>query len=115
MVTFSLGIVKNGTKAQVARRRPKKKVSSRRRRRSIIAFDMVQLDRAGAEPLHYQLYRQIRDELASGNFHPSSARLPSSRSLATDLGISRLTVNLAFAKLHSEGYLESRIGSGTFV
>jgi GntR family transcriptional regulator/MocR family aminotransferase len=76
---------------------------------------MVQLDRGGAEPLHHQLYRQIRDELASGNFHRGSTRLPSSRSLANNLGISRLTVNLAFAKLHSEGYLESRIGSGTFV
>jgi GntR family transcriptional regulator / MocR family aminotransferase len=76
---------------------------------------MVQLDRTAAEPLHQQLYRQIRDELSSGNFGSGSARLPSSRALATDLGISRLTVALAFSKLHAEGYLRSKIGSGTFV
>ena len=67
------------------------------------------------EPLHQQLYRQIRDELISGSFNDGSSRLPSSRSLAADLGISRLTVNLAFSKLHSEGYLRSKVGSGTFV
>src|SRR5882672_6934655 len=93
----------------------KKGVSNRRRRRSIIAFEMVRLDRSAAEPLHQQLYRQIRDELVSGRFGKSSSRIPSSRTLATDLGISRLTVNLAFAKLHDEGYLQSRRGSGTFV
>jgi GntR family transcriptional regulator/MocR family aminotransferase len=76
---------------------------------------MVRLDRSAAEPLHQQLYRQIRDELVSGRFGKSSSRIPSSRTLATDLGISRLTVNLAFAKLHDEGYLQSRRGSGTFV
>src|SRR5216117_3440009 len=86
-----------------------------RRRRSIIAFEMIRLDRTAAEPLHQQLYRQIRDELRSGNFSDSSARLPSSRALAADLGIARLTVNLAFSQLHAEGYLQSKAGSGTFV
>jgi GntR family transcriptional regulator / MocR family aminotransferase len=87
----------------------------KRRRRSIIAFEMVRLDRAAAEPLHEQLYRQIRDELRSGIFGDSSSRLPSSRALATDLGISRITVNLAFSKLHAEGYIRSKVRSGTFV
>ncbi len=87
----------------------------KRRRRSIISFEMIRLDRAAVEPLHQQLYRQIRDELERGSFEPSVSRLPSSRALAIDLGISRLTVNLAFAKLHDEGYLQSRKGSGTFV
>jgi GntR family transcriptional regulator / MocR family aminotransferase len=87
----------------------------KRRRRSIIAFEMIQLDRASEEPLHQQLYRQIRDELRSGSFTDGAARLPSSRALAVDLGISRLTVNLAFSKLHAEGYLRSKAKSGTFV
>jgi GntR family transcriptional regulator / MocR family aminotransferase len=87
----------------------------KRRRHSIMAFEMVRLDRAAAEPLHEQLYRQIRDELISGTFNNNSSRLPSSRVLASDLGISRFTVNLAFSRLHAEGYLQSRIGSGTFV
>ena len=80
-----------------------------------MAFEMVQLDRAADEPLHQQLYRQIRDELLSASFNHSSSRLPSSRALASDLRISRFTVNLALSRLHAEGYLQSRIGSGTFV
>src|SRR5499433_1699866 len=87
----------------------------KRRRRSIIAFEMIQLDRTSTEPLHQQLYRQIRDELKSGTFTDGAARIPSSRALAVDLGISRLTVNLAFSKLHAEGYLRSKAKSGTFV
>src|SRR6266568_3852117 len=80
-----------------------------------MAFEMIRLDRAAKEPLHEQLYRQIRDELVSATFNNNSSRLPSSRELAADLGISRFTVNVAFSRLHSEGYLHSRIGSGTFV
>src|SRR6266850_219640 len=76
---------------------------------------MIRLDRAAAEPLHQQLYRQIRDQLGSGRFIDGASRLPSSRALAADLGISRLTVNLAFSKLHAEGYLRSKAKSGTFV
>src|SRR5436190_6320766 len=87
----------------------------KRRRRSIIAFEMIRLDRTATEPLHEQLYRQIRHELKSGRFSDSSSRLPSSRALATDLGISRTTVKLALSKLHGEGYLRSKPGSGTFV
>src|SRR5215813_347406 len=74
-----------------------KSLNKKRRRHSIISFEMVRLD------------------LISGSFNGSMTRLPSSRVLAKDLGISRLTVNLALAKLQSEGYLESRHGSGTFV
>src|SRR5215510_13250469 len=87
----------------------------KRRRRSVIAFEMIRLDRTAAEPLHEQLYRQIRDELKSGRFSDGSSRLPSSRALATDLGISRSTVTLAFSKLHAEGYLRSKPASGTFI
>ena len=76
---------------------------------------MVRLDRAAAEPLHRQLYRQIRDELASGTFNNNSSRLPSSRALAADFGVSRFTVNLALSRLHAEGYLQSKVGSGTFI
>ena len=87
----------------------------KRRRHSIVAFEMVRLDRAAAEPLHQQLYRQIRDELVSGSFNNNSSRLPSSRALAVDFGVSRFTVNLALSRLHAEGYLQSKIGSGTFI
>ncbi len=95
---------------------PKRKSrSEKRRRRSIIAFEMIRLDRRATEPLHEQLYRQIRDELKSGRFSDGSSRLPSSRALATERGVSRSTVRLALSKLHAEGYLRSKRGSGTFV
>jgi len=93
----------------------KKPLNKKRRRRSIIAFEMIRLERNSVEPIHQQLYRQIRDELVSGSFNQNSSRLPSTRALAADLGIARLTVKLAFEKLHAEGYLQARTGSGTFV
>jgi GntR family transcriptional regulator / MocR family aminotransferase len=87
----------------------------KRRRRSIIAFEMIRLDRTSTEPLHLQLYRQIRDELKLASFGDGAARLPSSRTLAADLRIARWTVKLAFSKLDAEGYLASKARSGTFV
>src|SRR5436190_3857761 len=93
----------------------RKSLLNKRRRHSVIAFEMIRLDRTAAEPLHEQLYRQIRDELTSGSFTDGASRLPSSRTLAIDLGISRLTVNLAFSKLYEEGYLRSKVRSGTFI
>jgi GntR family transcriptional regulator / MocR family aminotransferase len=93
----------------------RKSLLNKRRRHSVIAFEMIRLDRTATEPLHEQLYRQIRDELRSGSFTDGASRLPSSRALAVDLGISRLTVNLAFSKLYREGYLRSKARSGTFV
>jgi len=86
-----------------------------RRRRLVMAFEMVRLDRAASEPLHQQLYRQIREELESGSFDSSASRVPSSRVLAATLGISRPTVNQAFSKLLAEGYLQVRKRSGIFV
>ena len=93
----------------------RKSLLKKRRRRSIIGFEMIRLNRSAAEPLHDQLYRQIQDELRSGGFNGDAGRIPSSRILAAELGISRLTVNLAFSKLHAEGYLRSKPRSGTFV
>ena len=93
----------------------RKSRTQKRRRSSIIAFEMIRLNRTSTEPLHEQLYRQIRDELKSGRFSEGSSRLPSSRTLATDLGISRSTARLALSKLYAEGYLRSKAGSGTFV
>src|SRR5438094_8937600 len=93
----------------------RKSVPNKRRRRSIIAFEIIRLDRSAHEPLHEQLYRQIRDELRSGNFVDGASRVPSSRALAVNLGIARLTVNVALSKLCAEGYLSSKARSGTFV
>jgi GntR family transcriptional regulator / MocR family aminotransferase len=101
---------------QIVKKISAKKLGKKQRRRhSIMAFEMIRLDRAADEPLHEQLYRQVRDELLSATVNNNSSRLPSSRELAADLGVSRFTVNVAFSRLHAEGYLQSKIGSGTFV
>jgi hypothetical protein len=66
----------------------KKLSKKQRRRQSIMAFEMIRLDRTADKPLHEQLYCQIRDELISATFNNNSSRLPSSRELAADLGVS---------------------------
>jgi len=80
-----------------------------------MSFEMVCMDRASSEPLHQQLYRQIREELETGSFDSSTSRVPSSRALAATLGISRPTVTQAFSKLLAEGYIQARKRSGIFV
>jgi len=65
-------------------------------------------------PLHYQLYDGIRSAILNGQL-AAHTRLPASRTLAQELGISRNTVMDAYAQLLSEGYIEGKIGSGTYV
>lgn len=65
-------------------------------------------------PLHRQIYEKMRLAILSGELHAKS-RIPSSRALAEQLGISRMTVVNAYDQLFAEGYLEGRIGAGTFV
>jgi len=65
-------------------------------------------------PAHRRVYEAIRSAIASQYLTPG-ARLPSTRSLAEDLGVSRNTLLAAFEQLHHEGYVVSRIGSGTRV
>ncbi|MDY0872904.1 MocR-like pyridoxine biosynthesis transcription factor PdxR [Dongia rigui] len=74
----------------------------------------VALDDTLPEPLFRQLYNELRQAILTGRLHPGD-RLPASRSLAQELGISRNTVLGAFEQLLSEGYLEMRGGSGTYV
>ncbi len=75
---------------------------------------LVELDRASAEPLHRQLAAGLRDAIRTGRLTPDT-RLPSSRVLATDLGVSRRMVVDAYTQLVAEGFLLSRHGSGTRV
>jgi GntR family transcriptional regulator/MocR family aminotransferase len=68
----------------------------------------------GRRGLGNQLYRKLREAILTGRLAPAD-RLPSSRELAQRLGVSRNIVNQAFERLAGEGYLEARVGSGTFV
>ncbi|WP_434622695.1 PLP-dependent aminotransferase family protein [Azospirillum sp. B2RO_4] len=74
----------------------------------------VALDRDGAEPLHRQLYRALRQAVLDGRLRPGE-RLPPSRALATEWGLSRNTVVTAYDTLLAEGYVSGRVGAGTFV
>jgi GntR family transcriptional regulator/MocR family aminotransferase len=60
------------------------------------------------------LYSEIRTAIMEARLRPGS-RLPSTRSLAAQYQVSRGTVVTAFSQLQSEGYIEGRISSGTFV
>jgi GntR family transcriptional regulator/MocR family aminotransferase len=65
-------------------------------------------------PMHRQIYEKMRQAILSGDL-PSKSRIPSSRNLAQQLGISRMTVVNAYDQLFAEGYLEGIVGAGTFV
>ncbi len=68
----------------------------------------------GEGRLNQRLYRALRRAISEGRFAPGS-RLPSTRMLARDLGVSRKVAVRAFAQLIEEGYVEARAGSGTIV
>ena len=70
------------------------------------------LDEVG--PLHRQTYRALRTTILSGRLAPGQ-RLPSTRGLAADLGVSRTTILQAYEQLVAEGYATARSGSGTRV
>lgn len=75
---------------------------------------LIAIDLASATPLARQVYEAWRRGILDRRF-PGGARVPSSRALASELGISRSTVTQAYEQLIAEGYLVSRKGAGTFV
>lgn len=79
-----------------------------------IASVMVFLDRSSRAPLHSQLYGALRGDILRGRLK-GGARLPSTRDLAAELGVSRNTVMNAYLHLQAEGYTEGKVGSGTYV
>jgi GntR family transcriptional regulator/MocR family aminotransferase len=75
---------------------------------------LIALDTTSSVPLYRQLYDRLRlailtEQLATG------ARLPATRTLADQLGVSRNTVYLAYQQLFAEGYIDSKVGRGTSV
>ena len=64
--------------------------------------------------LQAQIQQMIAEGILSGRFRPGE-KLPSSRKLAAHLGVSRITVTLAYTELLSNDYLTSRGRSGSFV
>ncbi len=70
--------------------------------------------RRGGRTLQDQIYRCIRQSILDG-LVGADRRLPSTRALAADLGVSRTTVLLALEQLRAEGYVVARRGSGMFI
>jgi GntR family transcriptional regulator/MocR family aminotransferase len=71
---------------------------------------VLRLDRQGELPLHEQIERAIRDGIREGRL-AAGARLPSTRALADELGVSRGVVSEAYGQLAAEGYLLTRQGA----
>lgn len=74
----------------------------------------LRLDRGIPTPLPAQLAAQVRALVLAGTL-PTAARLPSSRALAADLGVSRFVTEQAYEQLLAEGWTVTRRGAGTFV
>jgi GntR family transcriptional regulator/MocR family aminotransferase len=72
------------------------------------------LDRAARASLQDQIVGHFRDAILSGQM-PAGRRIPSSRQLSSELGVSRTTAIEAFERLTAEGYLYSKDRAGLFV
>lgn len=74
----------------------------------------LQLDRADSLPLYRQLVQQVSQQIEAGALSPGT-RLPTVRQLAHEHGLTRLTVQSAFAELQALGLVHATVGRGTFV
>jgi GntR family transcriptional regulator / MocR family aminotransferase len=77
-------------------------------------FPIVSIDRRSTTPLYRQLYEGFREAVLGRRLRPGQ-RIPSTRTLAGELRISRLPILNAYEQLVAEGYFHSGVGSGTFV
>ena len=75
---------------------------------------LIRIDRDLATPLHRQVHAGYCGAILRGELTPGQ-QVPSSRALASSLGISRFPVLDAYSQLTAEGYFESRVGAGTFI
>lgn len=75
---------------------------------------VITIDRTAAKPVQGQIYDAYRAAILKGSLRPRQ-RIPSTRVLASELGVSRFPVLNAYAQLLAEGYIESRVGAGTVV
>src|SRR5438270_4047212 len=78
------------------------------------SYQLVLSHRNPGVPAYQWLYEAVRSEILAGHLRPGT-RLPATRDLARQYGLSRGTIVNAFDQLASEGYIEGNVGSGTFV
>lgn len=79
-----------------------------------VPFAAITLEIDSETPLYRQIYNKIQQAILTRQL-PGGTRLPASRVLAAELAVSRNTVITAFEQLLAEGYLEGKIGAGTYV
>ncbi len=75
---------------------------------------VIAINRKAPQALHRQIYDSYRTAIVDGSLRPGQ-RIPSTRMLAMELGVSRFPVLNAYAQLLAEGYIESRVGAGAVV
>jgi GntR family transcriptional regulator/MocR family aminotransferase len=83
-------------------------------RKSWVELYAFEIDRAADAPVFRQIYLQLRSAILSGALRPAS-KLPSTRELAAQLGVSRSAVVSAFEQLLAEGYTSGKKGAGTYI
>ncbi|MBV7333628.1 PLP-dependent aminotransferase family protein [Chloroflexi bacterium TSY] len=81
---------------------------------SFLSVAGIKLSRNVSQPLHRQLYSELRRCILTGQLAPGM-RLPPTRALSDELGLSRSTVVDAIEQLAAEGYVEGKVGAGTYV
>src|SRR5262249_1712584 len=81
---------------------------------TLTVLSFIPFERTSGRPFYKQIYDGYRAAILSGRLQPTQ-RLPSTRALAVELKISRLPVINAYEKLLHEGYIEGRVGAGTYV
>ncbi len=74
----------------------------------------IDLRRDASRPLYLQIKDRLQERIEFGSLLPG-ARLPATRPLAAELGVSRITVVNAYAELEAEGWVHAHVGRGTFV
>src|SRR4051812_26517255 len=82
--------------------------------KGISSFELTLEDRPQGQTLTNWLYAQLRLAIIEGRLRPGT-RLPASRDFASQYGISRGTIVSVLERLHVEGYVSCRVGSGTRV
>src|SRR5689334_21727615 len=75
---------------------------------------IIQVQKGAATSLYRQVYEGYRKAIVDVSLCQGQ-RVPSTRVLASELGISRMPVLNAYAQLLAEGYFKGRVGSGTVV
>ena len=74
----------------------------------------LEIDRSASAPIYRQLEDFLRRMILNGALYPKQ-KLPSTRALAHELGVSRITVKSVYEQLISEGYAQAKTGAGTFI